>query len=147
MEDRTPHPTTALPSAPAGSSSRLRGVATVAGAVLASTAHLIALTAGADMLVPAFEGEGTQRIATIGVAASAGAATLIGWAVAWAAQRFTTKPRTVWISLALVGLALSFVPVIAIEATAVTKTVLALQHLLVAGAVIPLFARTLPATT
>lgn len=144
MDDHTAHRTTTSASGLTGSSARLRVVATVAGTGLAALVHVIALAAGAEMLVPAFEGEGTQQIATIGVAASAAAATLIGWGVAWAAQRFTSRSRRVWLTFALVGLAVSFVPVIAIEATAVTKLVLALQHLLVAGVVIPLFARTLP---
>ncbi len=128
-----------------GSPTRVRAIATIAGTVIAAVAHLVALAAGAEMAVPAFDGEGTQQLATIGVAASAAGAALIGWAVAWAARRFTGKPRTVWLAFALVGLAASFVPVIAIEATALTKVVLALQHLLVAAVVIPLFARTLPA--
>lgn len=130
--------------APTGSQTPLRVIATVAATVVAAVAHLLALAVGAEMLLPAFDGEGTQQLATIGVAASAAGAALIAWAVAWAAQRFTSKPRTFWVSFALAGLAVSFIPVIAIEATAMTKVVLSLMHLLVAGTVIPLFARTLP---
>lgn len=135
------------PAACDGSPLRLRAIATVAGALIAAAAHLIALAMGADMLVPAFEGEGTQQLATIGVAASAAGATLIGWAVAWATQRFTARPRRTWLVFALVGLALSFVPVIAIEAAVLTQVVLGIQHLLVAGVVIPLVSRTLPVTS
>jgi large exoprotein involved in heme utilization and adhesion len=131
--------------AAAGSPARLGALAVAGGAVIAAVAHLVALAAGAEMLVPALDGEGTQQLATAGVAASAAGAALIGWAAAWGARRFTRKPRAVWVALALIGLALSFVPVVAIEATAITKAVLALQHLLVAGVVIPLLARTLPA--
>jgi hypothetical protein len=138
--------TSVRPASLAGSPTGLRAIATVAGALLAAAAHLVALAAGAEMLVPALDGEGTQQIATVGVAASAAGAALIGWAVAWAAKRFAGKPRPVWLAFALVGLAVSFVPVIAIEATALTKLVLVIEHLLVAAVVIPLFARTLPAT-
>lgn len=52
-----------------------------------------------------------------------------------------------WLIFALAGLALSFVPVIAIEAATLTQVVLAFQHLLVAGVVIPLFSRMLPAAS
>ncbi|GAB3118896.1 hypothetical protein GCM10027160_31950 [Streptomyces calidiresistens] len=123
---------------------RFRLLAAVSGALAAAAAHLIALAAGAEMLVPAFEGEGTQQIATVGVLASAFGATLIGWAVARGAERFTPRPRAAWLAFAAVGLLLSFVPVIAIDATGLTRAVLALQHLLVAVIVIPVFARTLP---
>jgi uncharacterized membrane protein len=146
MQTSTSRTSDGTTSSALGSPMRLRAIATVAGAVVAAAAHLIALAAGADMLVPAFEGDGTQQLATIGVAASAAGATLIAWAVAWAAQRFTSKPRTVWLTFAMVGLVLSFVPVIAIEAAVLTKVVLSVQHLLVAAVVIPLFARSLPAT-
>lgn len=127
------------------SPTRTRAIATIVGALVAAGVHLVALAAGAEMAVPAFDGEGTQQLATVGVAASAFAAALIGWAVAWAAGRFTGKPRTLWLLFALVGLAASFVPVIAIEATAQTKLILATEHLLVAAVVIPLFTRTLRA--
>jgi uncharacterized membrane protein len=147
MGSLTSHPLDAGRWTVSGSTLRLRIIATVTGTVLATAAHLLALAVGVDMLVPAFEGEGTQQLATIGVAASAAGATLIGWAAAWAAARFTSRPRTVWAGLAVVGLALSFIPVVAIEATVATKIVLAVQHLLVAGAIIPLFARTLPTAT
>lgn len=137
--------TVTAPTADAASSTRSRVTAVVLGIVAATTVHLIALAAGAEMLVPAFEGDGTQQLATIGVAASAAGAVLIGWLVATAATRWTARPRTSWLVFAILGLVASFVPVVAIEATALTKGVLALQHLLVAGVVVPLFARTLPA--
>ncbi len=126
------------------SPSRQRLLATVSATAVAAGAHLFALAAGAEMLVPAFDGAGTQQLATMGVAASAAGAALIGWAATWAAKRFTSRPRTAWLTIAAAGLLLSFVPVIAIEATALTKLVLSSQHLLVAGIVVPVFARTLP---
>lgn len=128
---------------PSVSSTRWRLATLVAATAAATLAHLMALAAGADMLLPAFDADGTQQLSTVGVAASAAVATLLGWAVAWAAGRFTRRPRRVWLILALAGLAGSFVPVEAIEATGPTKAVLAAQHLLVAAMVIPVFARTL----
>lgn len=126
---------------------RSRLLALLAATATAAVAHLVALAAGAEMLVPAFEGDGTQQLATIGVAASAAGAALIGWAAARAAARFTARPRQVWLIFALAGLALSFAPVVAIETITMTKVVLALQHLLVAAIVIPVFARTLQQRT
>jgi len=63
------------------------------------------------------------------------------------AARFTARHRQVGLIFALAGLVLSFVPVVAIEATGLRKAVLAAQHLLVAAIVIPVFACTLPHRT
>lgn len=134
MDDRHPSP----------SPTRWRRAALLAAPAAAAATHVVALAAGADMLVPAFDADGTQQLATVGVAASAAAATLLAWAVAWAAARLASRPRRVWLAFALAGLSLSFVPIVAVQATGLTKAVLAAQHLVVAAIVIPMFARTLP---
>lgn len=122
---------------------RARALAMVAGAVGAGGVHLGALAAGVDMEVPAFGGEGKLQIALVGVILSALVAVAIGWAVAAASERWAPRPRPVWLAFALVGLALSFVPLVAIEATAATRWVLAAEHVVVAAVVLPTFARTL----
>jgi len=121
-------------------------VLTVAGAALAATlVHLVALALGADMDVPAFDGQGTQQIAAVGVTLSALAGALIGWGLALAAGRWSARPRATWLLVVGVGLLLSFVPIVAIDATAATRAVLALEHLAVAAVTIPGLARTLHA--
>ena len=127
------------------SSTSRRALAVVGGAAAGTVVHLVALAAGADMAVPAFDGNGTQQIAAVGVALSALVAVSVGWGVAVAAERWTPRPRTTWLTFALAGLALSFVPIAAIEATTTTRSVLALEHVAVAAIVIPVVARTLPA--
>jgi len=141
--------TTPSPSHPAPatrvSRTRRRALAVVGGAATGTVVHLVALATGADMAVPAFDGDGTQQIAAVGVALSALVAVSVGWGVAVAAERWTPRPRATWLTFALAGLALSFVPIAAIEATTTTRAALALEHLSVAAIAIPVFARTLPA--
>ena len=123
---------------------RTRVLAVGGGAIAATLVHLVALALGAEMAVPAFDGQGTQQIAAVGVALSALVGALVGWGLALAAGRWCARPRATWLLVVAVGLLLSFVPVIAIEATAVTRAVLALEHLAVAAVMIPVLARTLP---
>lgn len=123
---------------------RARVLAVAGGALAATVVHLLAGALGADMAVPAFDGQGTEQIAAVGVALSALAGALVGWGLALAAGRWAARPRVTWLVVAGVGLVFSFVPVIAIDATAATRAVLALEHLAVAAVMIPVLARTLP---
>ena len=127
------------------SRTRRRALAVVGGAAAGTVVHVVALAAGADMAVPAFDGDGTQQIAAVGVALSALVAVSLGWGVAVAAERWAPRPRATWLTFALAGLTLSFVPIAAIEATTTTRAALALEHVAVAAIAIPVLARTLPA--
>ena len=135
----------ASPPSPGTRESSRRALGVVGGAAAGTVVHLVALAAGADMAVPAFDGDGTQQIAAVGVALSALLAVSVGWGAAVAAERWTPRQRATWLTFALAGLALSFVPVAAIEATTTTRAVLALEHAAVAAIAIPVVARTLPA--
>ncbi len=66
---------------------------------------------------------------------------LLGWGVLALLERYARRARTIWTVLALAVLAISFVPVAYVEATAGTKTILSLMHLALASVLIPLLRR------
>ncbi|GAA3396603.1 DUF6069 family protein [Cryptosporangium minutisporangium] len=67
---------------------------------------------------------------------------LLGWASLAVLERVTRRARVVWTVVAVLVLAASFMPVLQVEASAGTKTVLALTHLAVGLVLIPVFWRT-----
>jgi hypothetical protein len=67
---------------------------------------------------------------------------LLGWSLLAGLERVTRRAGAIWTAVALLVLAVSFVPLINVEATAGTRIVLALAHLVVAAAVVPVFWRT-----
>ncbi|HWS34812.1 MAG TPA: DUF6069 family protein, partial [Actinoplanes sp.] len=71
-----------------------------------------------------------------------------GWAGLAILERFTRHAFTAWTVLALLVLAVSFVPFLGVEASTGSKVVLALTHVAVAAVLIPGFRRSAtPATT
>lgn len=71
-------------------------------------------------------------------------ASLLGWALLAVLERLTPHALRIWTVVAVAVLALSFIPLTAVEATGGSKTVLALAHLTVAAVLIPLFWQTSP---
>ncbi|MGP4026512.1 DUF6069 family protein [Actinomadura sp. 3N407] len=67
------------------------------------------------------------------------AASLLGWALLAVLERLTAHALRIWTVTALVVLALSYFPLIGVEATGGSKAVLALAHLAVAAVLIPFF--------
>jgi hypothetical protein len=63
---------------------------------------------------------------------------LLGWGALALLERVTRHARTVWTGLAVAVLAVSFVPIAVEKATADTKIVLVLIHLVVAAVLIPM---------
>jgi hypothetical protein len=68
-----------------------------------------------------------------------------GYLVALAVRRFSSRPATTWVRVAVVLTALSFVPDLTADATTATKLTLMLTHVIAAAIVIPVIARRLPA--
>lgn len=105
-------------------------------AVLAATASAVALWAvarigGVDLAVDM--GQGVEPITLTYVVVVSLQASLLGWASLALLERFAAKARMLWLTLAGLVLALSFLPVVSADATSSAKTILALMHVSVAG--------------
>ncbi|GAB2830654.1 hypothetical protein GCM10022221_31740 [Actinocorallia aurea] len=70
------------------------------------------------------------------------APSLLGWALLAALERVTPLAARIWTAAALILLAVSFLPIIGVQASGADKAVLALTHLAVAAVLIPVFCRT-----
>jgi hypothetical protein len=70
------------------------------------------------------------------------APSLLGWALLAALERVTPLAARIWTAAALTLLAVSFLPIIGVQASGGSKAVLALTHLAVAAVLIPAFWRT-----
>ncbi|WP_211328733.1 DUF6069 family protein [Thermomonospora umbrina] len=66
---------------------------------------------------------------------------LAGWGLLAVLERLTSRARAIWTTVAVALLVLSFAPVLSVEATGATKLTLALLHLVVGAALIPVFWR------
>ena len=67
-----------------------------------------------------------------------------GTALAAACRRWTRRPRSSFVALAMIGLAASFSLPITSDATTATKVVLSISHVVVAGIIVPALALALP---
>lgn len=67
---------------------------------------------------------------------------LLGWALLAALERVTPLAARIWTAAALILLAVSFLPVIGVQASGGSKAVLALSHVAVGAVLIPVFYRT-----
>lgn len=94
-----------------------------------------------DMVVDPNNGQPPGEIALPFAAAMALVVSLLGWGLRAALDRFTTHAARIWTVVAGVVLVLSFVPVLAVGASGGTKTILALAHLAVAAALVPVLGR------
>ncbi|GAA3792142.1 hypothetical protein GCM10022226_09140 [Sphaerisporangium flaviroseum] len=135
-ETRTPQPIAGAPSA-----WRVRAIA-VAGAVAAtSLLWLVARILGIDLWVDPHNGQPAGPVSLTAVLAFTLVFSLLGWGVLAALERFTRRAHTIWTILALAMLAVSFVPLVYVEATPGTKIILTLMHLAVACVLVPLLRR------
>jgi hypothetical protein len=66
---------------------------------------------------------------------------LLGWGALALLERYTARARLVWTVLAATVLVLSFVPIGIEHGTADTKVMLAVIHIAVAGALLPMLRR------
>ncbi|MET2717413.1 DUF6069 family protein [Streptomyces harbinensis] len=117
-----------------------RAIGVAAAGVAAALIWIIANAAGADMSVVQGDADPTDVTAamSIGFAVLAAAA---GWGLLALLERFTARGLRTWTIVALVVLLVSFMPLFGIEADGGTTAALALMHLAVGAAVIPLFRR------
>lgn len=69
------------------------------------------------------------------------AVSLLGWGARVLLDRLTRRAPVVWTALAVLVLLVSFLPLLAVEATGAAKAILALMHVAVAAALIPVFSR------
>lgn len=123
--------------------SRRRGrVVAVVGAVLAATMlGLVVRLAGLDTEI-AMAGQPAMELGLSAVVLTALVASLAGWASLAILERLTTRARAWWTVLAVVALLASFVPVLAIDASAEARIGLAVLHVVVAAVLVPGLRRT-----
>jgi hypothetical protein len=125
-----------------GSRRRIRALA-VAGAVLAAVVVWAVgdPLLGNDLVVKQPEQEaidlGAGAVVVVTLVSS-----LLGWALLAALERLTSRAGGIWTVAAVLVLAVSFVPIIGVEASGGSKAVLVLLHLVVGAVIIPVFART-----
>ena len=132
-------------SIPASTGVGRRRALTVAGATLAPTAvWLLAQATGIELEVT-IAGRPPVVIGLPLVVATALAASLAGWAALAVLQQITGHVGALWTGLAITALLASIGPVATAQATAQTRTLLALMHVLVATVLILGLRGTLPA--
>ncbi|GGQ12933.1 hypothetical protein BKA00_006463 [Actinomadura coerulea] len=121
---------------------RARALA-VAGAVAAALAVWAVgePLLGHDLAVQQ-KGQEPRDLGAAAIGVFALAPSLLGWALLAALERVTPLAARIWTAIALTLLAASFLPVIGVQASGGTKTVLALTHLAVGAVLIPVFWRT-----
>ena len=126
----------------AGTRRRNRALA-VAGAVVAAVLVWVVgePVLGNDMVIKT-EGQEPQDLDASAFVIFSLFFSLLGWALLALLERVTARARLIWTVVALVFLALSFLPPLTIEASGGTKVVLALAHVAVAAVLIPVFRAT-----
>ncbi len=126
----------------AGTRRRNRALA-VAGAVVAAVLVWVAgePLLGNNMIIKA-EGQEPQDLGASAVIMFSLSFSLLGWALLALLERATPRARLIWTAVALAFLAVSFFPLVIIEASGGTKVVLALAHVAVAAVLIPAFRAT-----
>ena len=135
-------PSTSIPAS-TGVGKR-RALAVVGAALAPTTVWLLAQATGIELEV-IMAGQPPMVISLPFVVATALAASLAGWAALALLQRMTGHARALWTGLAIAALLASFGPVAIAEATAETRTLLALMHVIVATVLILGLRGTVPA--
>ncbi|MER5705221.1 DUF6069 family protein [Micromonospora sp. NPDC002296] len=132
---------TAAPRATTGARSMLvAGVAATAVASLATT--LVAVAGHAAGISLDVSG---APIPLVGFASLTAIFSLVGLVLAAVLRRSARRPRSTFVRTTVVLTVLSLVPDVVADATAGTKVLLILTHLVAAAIVIPVVARRLPA--
>jgi len=133
---------TTIPAANPAAPVRLRRPAIRSGLLAAAATTGIAAIALAAGVPLALEGE---QIPLIGFAQLTLVCTALGVALAAGLRRWAARPRRTFTVVTIVLAALSIVPDLVFPASAATRLVLILTHLVAAAIVIPALARALPA--
>ncbi|TDD31811.1 hypothetical protein E1287_25100 [Actinomadura sp. KC06] len=137
--------TPATASATAGTRTRsvrrVRAAAVAAAVAVSTVLYLAASAAGVDFLLTDPGKKEAYHLKAFDVALFSTVSALLGWATMAVLERFTRHARTVWSVLAGAVLALSFVPIFLEQATASTRAVLVVLHIVVAVALLPLLRR------
>ncbi|MQY08859.1 DUF6069 family protein [Actinomadura macrotermitis] len=124
-------------------SPRRARVLAVAGAVAAALAVWAVgePLLGHDLVIQQ-KGQQPRDLGAGAIALFALAPSLLGWALLAALERVTPLAARIWTATALTLLAVSFLPIVGVQASGASKAVLALTHLAVAAVLIPVFWRT-----
>ncbi|WP_328654182.1 DUF6069 family protein [Micromonospora sp. NBC_00330] len=126
---------------PAPSPLRRRALGVAAAVVAPLAIWAIGALAGVDYTVES-PGQPATVIGAGAIVMIALGAALLGWAALALLERFASRvARPVWIALAIVVTALSFVPVLSVDATGGAKLALGATHVAVAVALIALLPR------
>ncbi|MEQ4303475.1 DUF6069 family protein [Plantactinospora sp. B6F1] len=140
--------TTAQPITPtvaaAGKGRVLRfRIGVVGAAVLVNSAiYLAGRTLGTDFVLSAAGNPVPHPLVLTEIATISAVFGLLGWGSLALLERVTRRARQVWAALATVVLALSFVPLGMDLASADTRVLLGVMHLVVAAALFPMLRQT-----
>ncbi len=122
---------------------RLTAVAAAAGAAM-MTWILIEPLAGFDLRAPVFDG--SAKSIDIGpglVIINSAVPTLVGWGLLAMLERWTSRPRSIWTTVAMAGLMISLAgPMLGEGVSLTNRWFLELLHMVVAAVYIPLMRRT-----
>ncbi|GAA4364894.1 DUF6069 family protein [Actinomadura sp. NPDC048032] len=93
---------------------------------------------GQDLVIRQ-EGQEPRDLGAAAIGVFALAPSLLGWVLMAVLEKVTRLAARIWTATALVLLAVSFLPVIGVQASGGTRAVLALTHLAVGAVLIPVF--------
>jgi hypothetical protein len=126
----------------AGTRRRKRAIAVLGAVVAAVLVWAVGeLILGYDMIIKP-EGQKSQDLGASAIVTFSLIFSLMGWALLALLERATSRGRLIWTIVALVVLAASFFPLLAVDASVGTKVTLALVHVAVAAVLIPVFRMT-----
>ncbi|GAA3527131.1 hypothetical protein AFL01nite_04030 [Aeromicrobium flavum] len=114
-------------------------VATVVAAALTTAAAAVAKSAGVDFEIP----DGGESIPVAGFATVTTAFSLVGVGIALALSRWSARPATRFVQIAVPLTAVSLAPPFAVGADAGTAETLVGLHLVAAAVMVPAMARCL----
>ncbi|WP_431904934.1 DUF6069 family protein [Nonomuraea sp. bgisy101] len=107
--------------------------ATLAACVLWFIAHAL----NVDLVVDMRNGQPPTPVGLAQVAGFTLSLSLLAWGVLAALEKYARHGRTIWRVLALTTLAVSFLPILGVEASVGTKIALSLMHGAVAAVLVP----------
>ncbi|QDY06417.1 hypothetical protein FJK98_03900 [Micromonospora sp. HM134] len=122
-----------------GTRRRQRGLAVLGAVVAAVLVWAVGeLVLGYDMVVKP-EGQQALELGPGAIVSFSLVISLMGWALLALLERVTSRGLLIWTVVALVVLAVSLVPLFAVDASVGTRVTLAFVHLAVAAVLIPVF--------
>lgn len=92
--------------------------------------------------LPVHLGPGIQHVGALAVIITSLIAGLAAWGTLAALERMTTRPRTIWVTLAVILLLLSLAGPLGSATTTTAKIALSCMHLAAGAILIPTLART-----